>query len=63
MMPAWLQAISRADPLTDEVDALRAMMLHAGTTSYDLGLDFAVLVGATAVLMWIGARLYPRVVI
>jgi ABC-2 type transport system permease protein len=63
MMPAWLQFISRANPLTYEVDALRALMLTGAPSAYGIGLDFAVLVGVTAVLMGIGARLYPRVVI
>jgi ABC-2 type transport system permease protein len=63
MMPGWLQAISRANPLTYEVDALRALMLSGAASAYGIGLDLTVLVGATAILMWIGARLYPRVVI
>jgi ABC-2 type transport system permease protein len=63
MMPGWLQTISRANPLTYEVDALRTMMLNGAPSTFGIGLDFAVLVGATAVLMWIGARVYPRVVI
>jgi ABC-2 type transport system permease protein len=63
MMPGWLQVISRINPLTYEVDALRSLMLAGGVSAYGIGVDLAVLVGATAVLMWIGARLYPRVVI
>jgi ABC-type polysaccharide/polyol phosphate export permease len=27
LMPAWLRAVSHANPLTYEVDALRALML------------------------------------
>jgi ABC-2 type transport system permease protein len=63
MMPGWLQVISRINPLTYEVDALRSLMLAGGVSAYGIGVDLAVLVAATAVLMWIGARLYPRVVI
>jgi len=63
MMPVWLQVISRINPLTYEVDALRALMLTGAASTFGIGLDIAVLVGAIAVLMWIGARLYPRVVI
>src|SRR4029077_19351466 len=37
MMPDWLQAISRINPLTYEVDALRALMLVGGASSYGLG--------------------------
>lgn len=63
MMPGWLQIISKANPLTYEVDALRAMMLGGGTSAYGLGADFAVLVAATAGLVLIAGRLYPRVVV
>jgi ABC-2 type transport system permease protein len=59
MMPGWLQAVSSVNPLTYEVDALRAMMLTAGTSSLGLGLDFAVLVVATGILVAIASRLYP----
>jgi ABC-2 type transport system permease protein len=61
LMPAWLQVISRINPLTYEVDALRAMMLSAGTSSYGVGVDLVVLIIATIILVAIGARLYPRV--
>ena len=63
LMPNWLKAISRVNPLSYEVDALRALMLQNGVSNFGLGLDFAVLVGSTLVLVVIGARLYPRVVI
>ena len=63
IMPAWLQVVSRLNPLSYEVDALRALMLAGGTSGFGLGLDFAVLVGATTVLILIGAALYPRVVV
>ena len=62
MMPGWLQVISRGNPLTYEVDALRAMMLVGGTSSYGLGVDFAVLLGTTTCLVLIAGGLYPRVV-
>jgi ABC-2 type transport system permease protein len=63
IMPAWLQVISRINPLSYEVDALRTLMLAGGTSTFGLGLDFAVLVGATVLLVLIGSALYPRVVI
>ena len=63
MMPAWLQVISKANPLTYEVDALRAMMLSGGTSAYGIGIDLAVLVAATTCLVLIAGKLYPRVVI
>ncbi len=63
IMPAWLQVISHVNPLTYEVDALRALMLAGGTSTFGVGMDIAILVVATAVLVMIGGRLYPRVAI
>ena len=60
LMPAWLRAVSRFNPLTYEVDALRSLMLTHGVSEYGLGIDFAVLAGTTAVLTAIGARMYRR---
>ncbi|GAB1331281.1 ABC transporter permease [Streptomyces sennicomposti] len=45
VMPGWLQAVSKANPLSYQVDALRALLL--GTPGH-LGADFAVLVLAAA---------------
>ncbi|MFE6687306.1 ABC transporter permease [Streptomyces sp. NPDC057743] len=45
VMPGWLQVISRFNPLSYQVEALRGLLL--GTPSH-LALDFAVLVGAAA---------------
>ena len=60
LMPPWLQAISRANPLTYEVDALRALMLKGSASAYGLAFDFAILAAFTAVFTLIAARLYPR---
>jgi ABC-2 type transport system permease protein len=46
VMPGWLQALSKVNPLSYEVDALRNLLI--GTKS-NLGLDFGVLVGAVVV--------------
>ena len=61
LMPAWLQAIARCNPLTYEVDALRDLMLVNGISVFGLGTDFLVLFVVTTVLVIIGAQLYPRV--
>ena len=63
IMPGWLQVISRINPLTYEVDALRAMMLVGGTSVYGVGLDLAIVLGATTLLVILAGRLYPSVVI
>ncbi len=63
IMPTWLQIISRINPLTYEVDALRGLMLAGGQMTYGFGVDFLVLTIATAILVIIGSILYPRVVV
>ena len=60
-MSPWLQTVSRMNPLTYEVDAFRALMIRGGTSQFGLPLDFAVLIGLTAVLVMVGAWFYPRV--
>jgi ABC-2 type transport system permease protein len=60
LMPPWLRAISSANPLTYEVDALRALMLKQSTSAYGLGADFAILAAFTAVFTLVAARMYPR---
>jgi len=62
MMPPWLQTLAHFNPLTYEVDALRALMIVGGTSHLGLAVDFGVLLGTTTVLVTICARLYPNVV-
>ena len=62
LMPTWLQIISHINPLTYEVDALRALMLAHGTSTFGLALDLSCLLASTVVAVIIGAKLYPRVV-
>jgi ABC-2 type transport system permease protein len=63
LMPFWLQGISRVNPLTYEVDALRSLMLANTASTYGVGLDFVVLLLATTALVMLCGRLYPKVVI
>jgi len=60
LMPGWLRAVSSANPLTYEVDALRALMLRDSASEYGLTVDLAILVAFTAVFTVIAARMYPR---
>jgi ABC-2 type transport system permease protein len=46
--------------LTYVVDALRTFMLAGSTSTFGLGLDYAVILLTTTILVIIGARLYPR---
>jgi ABC-2 type transport system permease protein len=60
IMPPWLRAIARANPLTYEVDALRGLMIRGGQSVFGLVTDYAVLALVFAVLVAIAARLYGR---
>ena len=57
LMPGWLQAISKVNPLSYEVDALRTLLI--GVPS-NLGLDLGVLCGATVAGITVAALLLPR---
>lgn len=63
IMPGWLQAVAHVNPLTYEVDGLRALMITGGASTYGLGLDIGVLVIALAVMVALGSKLYPKVVV
>jgi len=63
LMPEWLRVVSRVNPLSYEVDALRALMLRDGVSAFGLPTDYAVLLVTTGVLVAVGAYLYPRVVL
>lgn len=60
LMPDWLRAIVGINPLSYEVDALRALMLDGGTSELGLGLDLGVLLAASALCIAIATRLFPR---
>jgi ABC-2 type transport system permease protein len=60
LMPGWLQAVARINPLSYEVDGLRALMLHGGHSQFGLGWDFAAVAAATALFVIIATRMYPR---
>jgi ABC-2 type transport system permease protein len=62
LMPHWLEVVARLNPLSYQVDALRALMLAGGTSAFGLGWDYLVLAACTALLTWLAALLYPRVV-
>lgn len=61
IMPPWLQFVSRINPLTYQVDALRSVMLLNGTSIYGYGFDTAVLVLVLICLTFIGGRLYRQI--
>jgi ABC-2 type transport system permease protein len=63
IMPGWLKIISHLNPLTYVVDALRTFMLADSTSAFGSGLDYAVILLSTTILVFIGARLYPRLAV
>jgi ABC-2 type transport system permease protein len=66
IMPPWLKVIARVNPLTYEVDALRAMMVVGGSSMFGPAgpvWDVALLLGVTIILTLIGAMLYPRLAV
>jgi ABC-2 type transport system permease protein len=60
LMPDWLRLVSHLNPLTYQVDALRALMLVAGTSDYSIPVDFGILIITTVVLTAIAAKMYAR---
>jgi ABC-2 type transport system permease protein len=60
IMPRWLQVVARGNPLTYEVDALRALMISGGVSVFGIGVDFAVLLAGSVVLLAIAAHQYGR---
>jgi len=57
LMPGWLQAISKVNPLSYEVSALRGLLIAVPT---NLWLDAGVLTGATVVGITVASLLLPR---
>lgn len=62
VMPPFVSTIATLNPLSYMVDALREMMVSGGPAHYGLPVDFAVLVIVNVLVVWLAARLYPRVV-
>lgn len=56
-MPGWLQAVSKANPLSYEVDALRGLLLG---TPHHLATDFPVLLVAAALGVTAASALLGR---
>jgi ABC-2 type transport system permease protein len=62
VMPGWLRLLARVNPLTYQVDALRALMIAGGSSTMGLGTDVAVLLGVSVCVVALAARMYPRMV-
>jgi ABC-2 type transport system permease protein len=57
IMPGWLQVISKINPLSYEVEALRGFLIGTETTYW---LDIVVLVGSTILAITAASLLLPR---
>jgi ABC-2 type transport system permease protein len=62
IMPGWLRTFAKLNPLSYQVDALRALMVQGGQTMFGLSLDFCILVLVLGGLVLITAKLYPNVI-
>lgn len=62
IMPAWLKVLAHANPLSYVVDGLRSLMLAGASSTLGLRVDFSVLVIGLVILVWIGGRMYPRLI-
>lgn len=59
MMPPWLGAVARLNPLTYLVDALRTLLLAHAASVIGVPLDFAVMAALSVAMVALAARLYP----
>jgi ABC-2 type transport system permease protein len=59
IMPSWLAAVARFNPLTYLVDALRALLVVGATSAGGVWVDFLVMAVVFSLLVAIAARLYP----
>lgn len=57
-----LHVVARINRLSHIVDALRSLTIPGGRSAFGLGVDLALLVLTTTMLVTITARIYPRVV-
>lgn len=60
IMPGWLKILSRLNPLTYVVDALRTFMLAGTPSTFSLRHDYTVILLTATILISIGAKFYPR---
>jgi ABC-2 type transport system permease protein len=61
IMPQWLKVLSRVNPLTYTVDALRTLMIEGGSSEFGVGWDILILLVITALLTVVASRLYQRI--
>lgn len=62
VMPGWLHAIARVNPLTYEVQGLRQMLVGVGGSG-ELWLDFLVVGGFLLAMLAAATRAYPKAIL
>ena len=62
LLPTWLRAIARVNPLTYEVEGMRRMLLNLPVGDA-LWIDFLVTIGFCTLFAGLAARLYPRAIL
>ena len=62
VMPGWLHAVARVNPLTYEVQGLRQMLVGVGGAG-ELWLDFLFVGGFFAIMLVAATRAYPRAIL
>ncbi len=60
-MPKWIHVLSRCNPLTYQVDALRALMIQNEVAHFGLLVDFGISLLFFIFLSLIATRVYPRI--
>lgn len=61
IMPPYVEALARFNPLSYMVDGLRELMVGI-PGHFGLGVNLTVLVVVNAVMIWLASRVFPRVV-
>ena len=62
IMPAWLRAVARANPLSYEVHGMRQLLLGISAGGW-LWLDFTVMISFLMVTAVVAAKTYPRAIL
>ena len=62
LMPKWMQVISHVNPLTYQVDGLRALMISGGASDFGFAADYGIMAGVFFILVLIAERMYPKLV-
>ena len=62
-MPPWIRVVSKLNPLTYQVDALRALMIVGESSRFGLGTDFIIGFTILCLLIAIATKLYPKIIL